>query len=77
MPVLVCEHDTDRGRAEFVGELGEQPVLTVVVDDEIAERAVERNELLQFFVGRAGLTTSWEIVGPFGYPANTCPSSGT
>ena len=63
MAELVGEHDPDRARPVLPGELGEQPVVAVVVDDEVALAAVERHELLDVLVGGAGLAATRQVVG--------------
>ena len=61
--VLVREHGADRGGAVLVGQLGQQPVVAVVVDHEVADAAVEGDVLLHVVVCGARGAAARDVVG--------------
>ncbi len=59
--VLVGQHDAHHGRAELGGEWGQDVLVVVVVDHEVAELAVEGDEEREFLVVRTRFATSGEV----------------
>ena len=62
MAELVGQHHAHDRRPEVLGQRAEQAVVAIVVDHEVAERAVERDELRNVLVRRVRLAAPRDVV---------------